>query len=143
MKSKKRHSLAVPFALITIIALMFSLCACAKNKDTGQNQTNEITGTYQFVPDDNANIARMTGLKGGTVTINNDGTFHAEGNLEAVTGSTKPLTADGTYKIDGDELTVTESKSQKSFSGTFKKSGSTLKLTYQGFSISLSQMDGQ
>ena len=115
MKSKTRHSIAIPFALITIIALMFSLCGCANKKDAGQNQANEIAGTYQFVSEDNTAIARMTGLKGGTVTINNDGTFHAEGNFSTAGSSNNVLSTDGTYKIDGDDLTVTESKSQKSF----------------------------
>ena len=137
------HALAVPFALIAMIIAVFGLGGCANKKDAGQNQTNEIAGTYQFVSEDNTAIARMTGLKGGTVTINNDGTFHAEGNFSTAGSSNNVLSTDGTYKIDGDDLTVTESKSQKSFSGTFKKSGSTLKLTYEGFTISLSQMDGQ
>ena len=137
------HALALPLALIAMIIAVFGLGACAKPETTADKQSNEIAGTYQFIADDNADIARLSGLKGGTVTIKEDGTFHAEGNLEAITGNTKTLTADGTYKIDGENLTVTESKSQKSYTGTFKKSGSTLKLTYEGFTVSLSQMDGQ
>ena len=143
MKSKTLHSLAIPFGLITIIALMFCLCACAKTQTAEEKQANEIAGTYQFIPDDNADIAQKIGLKGGTVTINNDGTFHAEGNFEVIAGITKTLTADGTYKIDGDNLTVTESKSQKSYTGTFKKADNALKLSYQGFSATLSKMGGQ